>query len=84
MTLVHTDNRGRLSLGKILQADRDYRITTSPHGTVTFEPVTINVVSDYEAAVLDRPGLADALDQALATVDRGGLTPSRRRTREGS
>jgi len=69
MTLVHADARGRLSLGKIIQADRDYRVSTSPHGTVVLEPVT--VISDYERNVLSNPELVTALDNALAQVERG-------------
>ncbi|MCT1364035.1 MULTISPECIES: hypothetical protein [unclassified Microbacterium] len=78
MTLVHSDARGRLSLGKIVQADRDYRVTTSPHGTVTLEPVT--VISDYEAKVLANKPLVEALDIAAAQVERGEVhTVTRRR-----
>ena len=73
MTLVHADARGRLSLGKIIQADRDYRVSTSPHGTVVLEPVT--VVSDYERKVLSNPELVAALDSALAQVERGEVAP---------
>lgn len=72
MTLVHTDARGRLSLGKLVQADRDYRVSTSPHGTVTLEPVT--VVSDYERSLLANPSLVAALTAATSAVDRGELT----------
>lgn len=79
MTLVHTDTRGRLSLGKIVEANRDYRVTTSPHGTVTLEPVT--VISDYEQKLLRDAELVDALDNAKAAADRGEVIPTRRRPR---
>jgi hypothetical protein len=69
MTLIHTDTRGRVSLGKLLEANRDYRVTTSPHGTVVLEPVT--TITDYERAVLSRPELVEALDRNLAALDRG-------------
>lgn len=79
MTLVHTDARGRISLGKIIEADRDYRVTTSPHGTVTLEPVT--VISDYERKVLANTELVAALDNAIAAIDRGEGVPAQRRRR---
>lgn len=79
MTLVHSDARGRLSLGKIVQADRDYRVTTSPHGTVTLEPVT--VISDYEKKVLSNAALVEALDAAAAEVARGEVRTRTRRDR---
>lgn len=76
MTLVHTDARGRLSLGKSIQADRDYRVTTSPHGTITLEPVT--VISDFERRLLARQDVVSDLDAAIAAAERG---ETRRKTR---
>lgn len=67
MSLVHADSRGRLSLGRLIQADRDYRVSTSPHGTVVLEPVT--VISDYERRVLENPQLVAALDKALESPE---------------
>ena len=77
MTLVHSDARGRLSLGKIVQADRDYRVTTSPFGTVTLEPVT--VISDYERRVLSNTGLVEALQAANGQIERGEVRTMTRR-----
>ena len=79
MTLIHTDDRGRLSLGKIVQANRDYRVTASPHGTITLEPVT--VISDYERKVLDNPALVQALERAARDVEEGRVHTSSRRPR---
>ena len=76
MTLIHTDSRGRVSLGKILQPDRDYQVTTGVHGQITLEPVTM--ITDYERAVLSRPELVAALTRAREQVDRGqGVTAVR-------
>jgi hypothetical protein len=77
MTLVHTDARGRLSLGKLIQADRDYRVSASEQGTLLLEPVT--VISDYEKKVLENTELVAALDAALATP----TTQYVRRSRKG-
>lgn len=77
MTLVHSDARGRLSLGKIVQADRDYRVTTSPFGTVTLEPVT--VISDYERRVLSNTELVEALHAANGQIERGEVRTMTRR-----
>lgn len=77
MTLVHSDARGRLSLGKIVQADRDYRVTTSPFGTVTLEPVT--VISDYERRVLSNTELVEALQAANGQIERGEVRTMTRR-----
>ncbi|MEX0159804.1 MULTISPECIES: hypothetical protein [unclassified Microbacterium] len=77
MTLVHSDARGRLSLGKIVQADRDYRVTTSPFGTVTLEPVT--VISDYERRVLSNAELVEALHAANGQIERGEVRTMTRR-----
>jgi hypothetical protein len=67
--LAHSDNRGRISLGKVVQPDRDYRITTGSHGVIILEPVT--TISDYEAAVLARPELVAALEEGRAQLERG-------------
>lgn len=80
MTLVQSDARGRLSLGKIIQADRAYRVTTSPHGTVTLEPVS--VISDYERKLLERPDVIAQLDDAIAAAERGETVRKQRRRRE--
>ena len=77
-TLVHTDSRRRVSLAKVLQANRDYRVSVSPRGTVTLEPVT--TISDYERDLLLIPGVASKLDQAVAAIDRGDVHPRRRRS----
>jgi hypothetical protein len=69
MTLIHTDSRGRVSLGKILQPDRDYQVTTGVHGQITLEPVTM--ITDYERAVLSRPDLVAALTEAREQMERG-------------
>jgi len=77
MTLIHTDSRGRVSLGKILEADRDYRVTTGTHGSIVLEPVT--TISDYERAVLGRPELVAALERGIAQLDAGeGVMRTRR------
>lgn len=77
MTLVHTDSRSRVSLAKVLQANRDYRVSVSPHGTVVLEPVT--TISDYEQKILSIPGVADQLDQAVSAIDRGEVRAKVRR-----
>lgn len=82
MSLVHTDARGRLSLGKLIQPDRDYRVRTSPHGTVTLEPVT--VMSDYERRVLENPELVAALDKGIASAEAGNIVSNPFRRRRGS
>ncbi|MDQ1075080.1 MULTISPECIES: hypothetical protein [Microbacterium] len=69
MTLVHTDSRGRVSLGKILQPERDYRVTTGPHGVVVMEPVT--AISDYERALLANEGLVAALERGREQIENG-------------
>lgn len=77
--LVHTDERRRVSLGKLLQANRDYRVTVSPHGTVTMEPVT--TISDFERRVLADSELLSRLEEARAARDRGEGNPGQRRRR---
>ena len=77
MTLVHTDARGRLSLGKNIEADRDYRVTISAHGTVTLEPVSL--ISDYERQLLARPDLVAALNEGAAAEARGDVVRGKRR-----
>lgn len=79
MTLIHTDSRGRVSLGKILEADRDYRVITGSHGRVTLEPVT--VISDYERAVLGNEELAAALERTSVAASRGEVTTVQHRRR---
>ena len=79
MTLVHTDDRRRVSLGKILEPNRDYRVSRSPHGTVVLEPVTM--ISDFERALLSDPNAVEQLDAALAEVARGEARPHERRRR---
>jgi len=81
MTLIHTDSRGRVSLGKILQPDRDYQVTTGSHGQITLEPVTL--ITDYERAVLSRPELVAALERGREQLERGEgirMTRESRRT----
>ena len=82
MSLVHADARGRLSLGKLIQADRDYRVSSSPHGTVTLEPVT--VMSDYERRVLENPELVAALDKGIASAEAGNIVSNPFRRQRGS
>ena len=77
MTVVHTDARSRVSLGKALEANRDYRVSVSPHGTVTLEPVT--TISDYEKKLLSIPGVAKKLEDAAAAIEGGDVQPKRRR-----
>lgn len=79
MTLVHTDNRGRVSLGKMLQPERDYRVTIGSHGVVVLEPVT--AISDYERAVLGNGDLVAALERGRAQAERGQGHVSVRRAR---
>jgi hypothetical protein len=80
MTLVSTDSRGRVSLGKILEANRNYRVSVSPHGTVVLEPVT--TISDYERTLLANPELAAQLASAAAEIERGDVRRVERRTRD--
>lgn len=49
-SLVHTDARGRVYLGKHLQPNRTYRVTKHDQGMVVFEPVT--AYTEEELAVL--------------------------------
>jgi hypothetical protein len=79
MSLIHTDSRGRVSLGKILEADRDYRVTHGSHGTVVLEPVT--TITDYERAVLSRPDLVAALERANENFAAGKTVRVERRQR---
>lgn len=79
MTLVHTDSRRRVSLGRLLEANRDYRVTVSPHGTVTLEPVT--TISDYERKLLMDEGITARLRNATAALDRGETEVRERRRR---
>lgn len=79
--LVHSDGRGRLSLGKVVQPDRDYRITTGSHGTIILEPVT--TISDYERAVLDNDNLVAALREGREQLQRGDGTTRTRQRRAG-
>ncbi len=79
MTLVHTDSRRRVSLAKVLEADRDYRVSVSPHGTVTLEPVT--TISDYERSVVANADLTAKLAAADEAIRRGEVTVMRRRER---
>jgi hypothetical protein len=78
MTLVHTDNRGRVSLGKMLEPERDYRVTLGSHGVVVLEPIT--AVSDYEKAVLANGDLVAALERGREQAEAGrGRIVTRRR-----
>ena len=79
MTLVHTDTRGRVSLGKLLQPERDYRVTLGSHGVVVLEPVT--TISDYERAVLANADLVAALDRGRAQAENGQGRFTQRRPR---
>jgi len=77
VTLIHTDSRSRVSLGKILQPNRDYRVSVGEYGVVTLEPVT--TISDYERAVLANPELVVKLEEAVAGLERGeGVVLERR------
>lgn len=76
MTLVHTDNRGRVSLGKILQPERDYRVSVGSHGVVVMEPVT--TISDYERSLLSNETLVAALQRGREQAAAGQGTVSRR------
>lgn len=82
MTLIHTDSRSRVSLGKILQPNRDYRVSVGEYGTVTLEPVT--TISDYERAVLADPNLVTQLEEAKAAIARGEGVVRERRERDSS
>ncbi|RII94880.1 hypothetical protein [Clavibacter californiensis] len=84
MTLVHTDDRRRVSLGKLLEANRDYRVSRSPHGTVVLEPVT--TISDYERALLSNHQAVEQLEAAAGDLERGAVRTRTRRSRseEGS
>jgi len=79
MTLVHTDIRGRVSLGKLLQPERDYRVTLGSHGVVVLEPVT--TITDYERAVLANADLVAALDRGRAQAESGQGRITQRRPR---
>jgi hypothetical protein len=79
MTLIHTDSRGRVSLGRILEANRDYRVIAGAHGRITLDPVT--VISDYERAILADEELVGALDRENTAVERGETIEVRRRQR---
>ena len=77
MTLIHTDSRSRVSLGKILEPNRDYRVSVGEYGVVTLEPIT--TISDYERAVLANPELVAKLEEAVAGLGRGeGVVLERR------
>lgn len=65
MPLVHTDTRGRLSLGRLIESDRDYRVSINEHGALLLEPVT--AMTDFERELLRRPTELRNLDAALAT-----------------
>lgn len=80
-TLLHSDGRGRISLGKIVQPNRDYRVIVGSHGAIVLEPVT--TISDYEAAVMARPELVTALDTAIAAAARGEGEIRERQRRPG-
>lgn len=81
MTLVHTDRRGRVSLGKMLQPERDYRVTVGSHGVVVLEPIT--VISDYERAVLGNDDLVAALQRGREQAETGqGRVAARRSQRD--
>lgn len=80
MTLVSTDNRGRVSLGKILEANRNYRVSVSSHGTVVLEPVT--TISDYERKLLANPEMAAQLASAATEIERGEVRRVQRRSRD--
>ena len=69
MTLIHTDSRSLVSLGKILEPNRDYRVSLGEYGVVTLEPIT--TISDYERAVLANPELVAKLEEAVAGLQRG-------------
>lgn len=69
MTLVHTDSRGRVSLGKILQPERDYQVTVGPHGVVVMEPVT--TITDYERSLLSNETLVAALERGREQAANG-------------
>lgn len=79
MTLVHTDSRGRVSLGKMLEPERDYRVTLGSHGVVVLEPVT--AISDYEKAVLANGDLVAALERGRAQAEAGQGRVATRRSR---
>lgn len=79
MTLVHTDNRGRVSLGKMLEPERDYRVTLGSHGVVVLEPIT--AISDYEKAVLGNGDLVAALERGRQQAEAGHGQVATRRTR---
>jgi hypothetical protein len=69
MTLVHTDSRGRVSLGKLLQPERDYRVSVGSHGVVVMEPVT--TISDYERSLLSNDTLVAALERGREQAANG-------------
>ncbi len=66
MTFVHTDIRGRVSLGELLQPERDCRATLGSHGVVLLEPVM--TISDYERSVVANAGIVAALDPRASTT----------------
>ncbi|MGV3733268.1 MAG: hypothetical protein ACO1N6_07710 [Microcella sp.] len=77
---MSTDNRGRVSLGKILEANRNYRVSVSSHGTVVLEPVT--TISDYERKLLANPEMAAQLASAATEIERGEVRRVQRRSRD--
>lgn len=46
--LLHSDSRGRLSLGKFLEPDTYYMVTVNEHGTITLSPVTLVTAQGLE------------------------------------
>jgi hypothetical protein len=76
MTLVHADSRGRLSLGKILDTTRPYKMSQGSHGEIILEPVSI--ITDYERAVLARPDIVAGIERGLAQIATGESTRATR------
>lgn len=60
----------------MIEADRDYRVVASEHGTILLEPVT--VISDFEKRVLANDDLVAALDKALETPFENYVRTQRR------
>lgn len=76
MTLIHADRRGRISLGKHVEPERDYRMTPGRHGEILLEPVS--VITDYEKAILARPDIVAGIERGLAQVAVGQTTVATR------
>ena len=74
---VETDSRGRVALGRWLQAGRQYMVETDAEtGVVTLEPVGMVLSDEAVADMVQNPERVAAMLGRARSIARDGAPPS--------